>query len=308
VIGLPVRIFVVVAVGACGGSHQPAPLSNADTPTFEVVVADAMGANHLVVDDRFVYWIGNSKIWRADKRVHATAELLSESEKTGDLAVAADKRVFWVTSGTIFYLNAEGLGPFAASVNLGVWSLALRGTEPFVASFRAGNDESVILQLDTASNPLNNNDRVIARLAGGEPLLHADRSGLYVATTKVFVRIDASETAVPLSMTAGVVTAIATDGDVFVAANQTIQRLAPDGTRLTKLADASGEIGAIAIDDRFVYWSEVVPDDSVIYRVSRRGGVRQVVAHVGDVRAIVVEGPFVYWSDSRMNQIARKRR
>jgi hypothetical protein len=63
-------------------------------------------------------------------------------------------------------------------------------------------------------------------------------------------------------------------------------------------ADSTHLNGPIAVDDKNVYWAAIGqgPDDSVIMRESRTGGLGVTLAK-GYAGSLVSDGEFVYWSD-----------
>lgn len=307
----------VVATASCWSGARPSgarPVVSASGD--EIVVAEAPVADALAVDEHHVYWLGGSDeqagLWRAEKRLGATAVRLAAAELPSGLALD-DSHVYWGNLTEISAMPKSGGEPRVIARiprKLFVDDVVLYPDRVVALTIDYDRDQTLVWQFARPAGPAGPAPIILEgeleAVAGHERGVHVATSrGLFLVDRDGFVKTMVSED----------VTALAVDRQhVYFSIRESEpqvlrlpgSRAAPDEPK--RLDIAKGLVTVMASGPRYVYWG-THPDDEgarAIYRIAKRGGWRERVAPIREPGALAFDATHVYWSDMGRGRIVRR--
>lgn len=87
------------------------------------------------------------------------------------------------------------------------------------------------------------------------------------------------------------------DSFVYVATAAKVLRIAKDGSGTVELATTAAAVHGLAVDQRFVYWSEWASPGE-LRRAPKAGGSAEILARVKTPTSIEVDDDAIYWADT----------
>jgi hypothetical protein len=311
---------------ATDASTQPVRPLPAGAQGVEILVANAAGASDLVVTDEYLYAIEGKTIVRAPHARGATSSVLFDNVLVGNNLIRSGERLVWAAEMNSIYTALRTGGTPAKLVELTDYPSSIVDAGGLVAgAYVPGERRSRVVRISETGEITE-----LAKLEGEAPAISMGVNGdLFVATIShsaeyqgVVGRIVDGRVEAVRGLRGA--TLLAADGDgLYCVVNEgttySLLKVTAGAKEPVRIAKGPGSITAVALDDRYIYWAEFLPEwmpganaaspIGKLSRMAKAGGTPQPLrVEVGQITHLVVHGPDLYWSDQRKNVIARIRR